>query len=100
MDIQTYTLIDGVARNADFPDTFEVPDTTGIKLGNYVKVGAEFEPIQGSPLSGERFWVRVTGIDGDRLCGVIVNDLVASEGHGLRADTIISFERRHVLGIE
>lgn len=73
------------------PDTFWVPsqeELSGIHQGSCVKVCA----------ASERFWVVVTGVDGDTITGTINNDLIQAE-HGLKCGDTISFKAESVYDI-
>ena len=74
------------------PTTFEAPDRAdlaAIKPGYYIKVCA-----------GERFWVKVTEVDttGDDLAfaGVVDNDLICTDSHGLSLGSVVRVSYRHV----
>lgn len=119
-----WTLIDAVAMNRDNPVSFSLPasrDMAGLKAGSMVKIGVNFTPDNGllnratpvgrlewsaligdeqaSKTSGERFWVLLTAVAGDRLIGTIDNDLAYTHRHGLSCGSEIQFERRHVLNV-
>ncbi len=62
--MRTLTLIDGVKRHANHPDTFEVPtlaEKEAVVPGNYVKLGWEETELEPGMPNGERMWVLVTG---------------------------------------
>lgn len=68
-----YTLIDGWERNAEHPDTFEIPtmaEAGRVTVGDYVKLGFEYE---GEEFAGERMWVEVTGIGNGGFEGTLAN---------------------------
>jgi hypothetical protein len=75
-----------------YPDTFAAPekdDLDKIKPGDSVKV-----------CSGrERFWVSVISIDGDKINGIIDNNLISIDEHGLSHKDVVCFEKRHVYQI-
>lgn len=90
-------LIDGVARNARNPRTFEVPDYDEIgrvHRGDSVKIGLEAPGV-----AGERFWVTVTDIQDRSFKGVVDNDLLHPYRWGVNYGDEIEFEDRHVLSI-
>jgi hypothetical protein len=94
-----YGLIDGEKRNAEHPDTFEIPsaeDRADLEVGTYAKIGVEGE--DGMP--GERFWVLVQENAGGRFKGEINNDLVYTDLHGLSGGDTIEFGPEHVLTLE
>lgn len=97
VEIDDVDLIDGVERNRKNPRTFSIPtlqERTGIEPGTYVKVGVE---KRGG--NGERFWVKVSGMRGEEYEGIIDNDLVYTEQHGLEYRDVILFGPEHVLGL-
>lgn len=97
-----YTLIDGVQRHQSSPQTFGIPSNLEkdvLRPGAFVKVGVEFNPPLGQ-INAERFWVLIIEKKDDKLIGVIDNDLVATERHGLALGQALSFETRHILSIE
>ncbi|WP_420588210.1 hypothetical protein [Bacterioplanoides sp.] len=76
----------------DHPDTFEAPtpeELAQVRKGSYVKVCAE----------PERFWVLVERVIDGKVQGVINNDLVFSDKHGLVCDQRISFELDNIYQI-
>ncbi len=68
------------------PSTFEAPSSAQLEqidVGYVVKVSNNYD----------RFWIRVTGVEGEKLTGKIENDLVGPVG---KFGDEIAFERRHV----
>lgn len=87
------SLIDGVARNRRNKN-FQIPsvqERETIPLGSYAKIGTE------GPEAGERFWVIVKEHDSEGYVGMINNDLVRTEKHGLACDELIRFGPDNVL---
>lgn len=83
------TFEDAQALALAHPSTFEAPSPevlAGLQVGHFVKVC----------VGRERFWVKLTALDGDRLTGHVDNDLVRTDQHGLRCGDVVQFERRHV----
>ncbi|WP_252179475.1 hypothetical protein [Endozoicomonas sp. 4G] len=69
----------------DHPETFKAPtpgELAQVRKGSFVKVCAE----------PERFWVLVEHVIDGMVQGVIDNDLIFTERHGLVCDQRISFE--------
>lgn len=67
------TLDNAVARNKEFPDTFEIPSDSEIakvKVGDYVKL--IFQSDEGT----ERMWVKVAVRNGTNFGGRLANDPV------------------------
>ncbi len=91
-------LIDGVARAAAHPTTFEVPSPRLIASmgeGDYFKIG-----LTTPEGMGERFWVKVSEVETDgegaRYTGTIDNDLTLFDDRP--CGSMISFRARHILG--
>lgn len=98
-------LINVEQMNFAHPVTFPVPmfeERAAVKPGDVVKVGVEFEPIEieGSKVSGERFWVRVTVKNLRGLVGEVNNTLYMTDQHGLGGGDKIRFQSFHILDIE
>lgn len=74
------------------PDTFELPDTKGVKAGDLVKVAGYKKGVT----AGERFWVKVTSVKGDRFTGVVDNDASAV---GYPYGKKISFSRSNIYDV-
>lgn len=92
-------LIDGVARAAQYPETFFVPppeEIAQLQPGDLIKVGLE------SPDgTGERFWLQVISITGTGQAAAIVGtiqNLLVNYSFGL--GDIIAVQPRHVLDID
>ena len=85
-------FVDGQQMNKENPTTFEVPsqeELSGLKEGVFVKVAT----------GGERFWVQIKNVDADEIVGIIDNDLVRTEEHGLSYSDVVTFQKRNVLSI-
>lgn len=77
-----------------YPDTFEAPtldDLRLIEVGDYVKICARDK---------ERFWVLVTGIEGEVVTGEVRNVLLSTDVHGLRLGDTVVFEKRNIYQVE
>lgn len=88
---KTITFVDAQEMGRKHPDTFEVPtneELDAIKKGDSVKICDEE--------AGERFWVTVDEIDGNKITGFVNNQLVSSDLH---YGDLISFETRHIYSI-
>ena len=75
-----------------YPDTFKVPTATELatlRKGLYVKICAE----------GERFWVKIERILDDKIEGVIDNDLVRTNSHGLKCYDRVRFTSSNIYQI-
>ena len=57
-----------------------------MKIGDFVKIRRE----------GERFWVQITEL-GPEITGIVDNDLVMTERHGLALGDAVSFPKNQVL---
>lgn len=85
-------LVDAAQMARLYPDTFHLPDLSGMVVGDVVKVCNGYE----------RFWVTLTELTGqlpgDVCRGVVANDLVHPCGYNV-GDEIL-FERRHIYQVE
>ena len=97
-------FIDGVQRNKQYPDSFDIPSDAlkeGIAIGSVVKIGIEIDPADGDGPGGERFWVKVmaTNHEGIRkvYLGEILNTLVVFDAG---PSDLIVFKGRHILAID
>jgi hypothetical protein len=85
---------DGVAMNAESPDTFEIPEQRHkdhILPGDIVKLGF------GSRDGGERMWVTITKVRGDRYWGTLDNDPVVIWGK--RYGSKLRFRGKHIIAL-
>lgn len=82
---------------SQFPGQIEAPSLemlNELRVGMCVKIGVgEFG--NGS----EAFWVELTDIGENSLSGVIVNQLVHTNTHGLSAGDVVNFDPACVFGI-
>lgn len=86
----TIALVDAEMMAAEHPLTFSRPtaaELDAIRAGHIVKVCD----------NKERFWVVVTAVDGDKVTGIIDNDLVFARSYGLK--TPITFHKRNIYSI-
>lgn len=98
-----YTLIDGAARAAAHPASFEaLPQDARVKLvvGAFAKcifepVGTENEP----PFNAERMWIKITEVRGDTFVGTLSNDPLLFNEDVLKAGDEIEFEFHHVISL-
>ena len=97
----SFTLIDGEQRNADNPDTFEIPeieDRLAVKKGDMVKLGFE---VEGEDLGGERMWVEVSLVhevlgEIDWFMGTIANDPIVIDR---KFGDPVHFEPKNIISI-
>lgn len=86
-------FINGEEMAREHPETFEIPtleERSSVKPGQFIKVGA----------NGERFWLRVASVMEDgSYCGIVDNDLVRSDEHGLYLGDDVIVGKEHVLDI-
>lgn len=90
-----WQYMDGVAMNAEWPDTFEIPEQRHkdhVRVGDVVKLG--FQPKADH---GERMWVKVTKVRGDRYWGKLQNCPVVI--WGLHADSKLRFRGKHIIAL-
>lgn len=75
-----------------YPDTFERPsdfELNNLKINDYVKVCN----------SEERFWVKITEFKDNNIIGVVSNDLVLTENHGLKCYDEVTFTKDNIYSI-
>lgn len=92
-----YELINGEEMAALHPATFEIPGWIyryGATVGDMVKIGVRADG------GGERFWVAITAIEDNRFVGVIRNDLINTDAHGLSYDDEVRFGPEHIIGVD
>ncbi|WP_435018410.1 hypothetical protein TA3x_000384 [Tundrisphaera sp. TA3] len=85
-------FVDAQQMHRDHPDTFHVPsdaELAQIAPGDSVKVCDGVE----------RFWIIVTKATEGGLTGMVDNDLVCTDEHGLSDGDTISFDRENVYDI-
>lgn len=95
--INRWRLGDGEQRHQEYPQSFWVPDAeekAWIEPGDLVKL--MFEQTWPGGI-GERMWVRVTKVGPRNLEGRLDNHPVVIPR--LEADSVIRFERRHVIDL-
>jgi len=86
-------FVDAQRMAKKHPGTFEVPTDERLKAlkpGDFVKVNAK---------PGERFWVKLDTVKGATLTGVIDNDLVYTDKHGLKMGDRVKFQRRNAYDV-
>lgn len=82
-------LVDARKMAKEHPRTFQLPSKKAVKSlgpGDFAKVSTH----------GERFWVRVTKRDGSKFQGIVDNDVVMTDDHGLRLGDKMAFEAKHL----
>jgi hypothetical protein len=102
--LPVYMLIDGVDRNKECPDTFEIPteaERQNAKVGEYVKLGFEHTVKSEDKPGAERMWVlikRVIQRKGaeTKYVGELNNDPFSFDGALVCGDTV-EFKARHIL---
>lgn len=85
-------LIDFQQLHSELPGTFPIPTEealNNINAGDLVRICVD----------NERFWVRVLGVDGDKVNGFIYSDMLHTVYHGLKANDPIEFEKKHIFRI-
>lgn len=96
----TYTLKDCIIEHQLNPATFDVPpihEIENLQPGCYAKLIFIPQNISASSAGGERMWVHLTEVNGDRFAGVLDNNPVLV--HELKRGDVIRFERRHIASI-
>lgn len=85
-------FIDAQRMAQEYPDSFQVPtfdELQAVAVGDNVKVCT----------GGERFWVKVTKVEGQVFAGTINSDLVCSHVHHLKFDDPVTVSAHHVYDI-
>ena len=91
----SYTLIDGVARNKEHPNTFKIPTDVmkaAVQPGDYVKIGFTEDNE-----SSERMWVMVTKRNGDEFEGTLDNDPAFLTS--IKWNDVVKFNARHIINL-
>lgn len=91
--------MDGPERRREAPYTFSLPHPDyidALEVGDHAKVGFEYDP-PGEKYGGERMWVLITEIDGDRYRGTLDNE---PEEPILAHGDKVEFERKHILDVD
>ncbi len=65
-------------------------------IGDSVKIKREFEQLPNG-CQAELFWVRVKLVEDDGYVGVVDNELVCTDQHGLRYGNHVDFTEDNVL---
>jgi TIR domain len=98
-DTEGWWLASGVARNQQYPRTFEIPSERArraIEAGDLAKLAFECRPDEDG-FSGERMWVLVTGVEGPYYVGRLNNVPIAIPR--LRRGRLITFLPEHIISI-
>lgn len=85
-------FIDAQEMHNENPESFEVPskeDLAKLKKYDLVKVCT----------GGERFWVMISSVDGEKITGRIQNNLVNTDQHGLHLKDEVTFEKRNIYSV-
>ncbi len=85
-------FIDAQKMAKENPDTFYAPSLTEL---NEIKEGSLLKVATG----GERFWVLVISVKGNKIIGKVDNDLICTDKHGLQCDDEVEFEKKNVYSI-
>lgn len=91
-----YTLISGIAINAQYPDTFHVPtdeQRRAVRIGDYVQL--MFSGHGGAAV--ERMWVTVTSVDYPHYRGTLENQPCEPDAFGLTHGDPVAFHARHIV---
>ena len=92
----SYSLIHGPTRRSEAPYTFELPHSEFIDAlgpGDHAKLGFEYDSPDGE-FGGERMWVLIDEVDGDRFSGTLDN-MPAEDV--LSCGDRVEFSRDHIL---
>ena len=94
----SYTLIHGPTRRTEAPYTFGLPHPALIDAlgpGDQAKLGFEYDP-PGEEFGGERMWVLIDKIDGDRFTGTLDNEPAEKI---LACGDPVKFSKEHILDV-
>lgn len=94
-----FTLLNGIELNTAHPNTFFIPsdeEKNELVPGDFVKIGVSFDSTS---INTERFWLRVKTISTDGVKGIVDNDLVFTEMHGLDYQDEMSIKFENILSI-
>lgn len=89
-----YSLVDGVERNTNHPDTFWIPseeEKNSLKVKDLAKLG-----FLSKKDGGERMWVEITERNGDSFKGVLRNNPVLLK---LNYDDEVVFESKNIIDV-
>lgn len=99
MTDSTYTLVDGVAKNREHPETFWIPSEKvkdAVRPGALVKLA--FEPIGDAAVGGERMWVLVMDrFDDDSFLGKLDNQPIFIDD--LEFGDIVEFSLENIIDV-
>jgi len=93
-----YSLMDGPELRKVAPYTFFLPHpdyVDALEVGDQAKLGFKYDP-PGEQYGGERMWVLIEEIDGDRYRGTLGNE---PEESFLSYGDKVEFERKHILDV-
>lgn len=95
--INKMNLVNGVERNAEYPETFYIPlmrEKEAIKAGDYAQLG--FICDEGSDCATERMWVLVTECRFPAFEGTLANEPIHIN---LKYGAMVDFDQENVIGI-
>ena len=85
-------FVDAQKMHKKYPKTFAIPakkELAKLKIGDLVKVAT----------SGERFWTKITKINGGKIFAKVDNQLINTDSHGLELFDLINFEKKNIHSI-
>ena len=97
-----YELTNAQKMAINHPTTFGAPDKKdlgNLMAGMHVKICANFKNDNDNWVEAERFWVKIERIIKDEIEGIIDNDLVFTDRHGLRCYDSIKFRPDNIYQI-
>jgi hypothetical protein len=98
MDRQGWWLTDAEESQRNYPYSFYKPSAAvlaQLTVGQQVKLIFEFDNPDPEGMSGERMWVTIGQIEGDRFKGVLDNE--PTELKALKFGDPVDFEARHII---
>lgn len=87
-----FNFVNAQEMHKKHPSTFEVPSEEEINnlfLGDYCKICA----------GREQFWVKIIEFDKNEIVGIVNNDLVFTDEHGLRCEDKVKFSPENIYDI-
>lgn len=88
-----HLLTDAQEMHKQHPETFEAPDLNELKKvkpGTHIKICVSDE---------ERFWVIVIRNFDNLFHGVVDNDLICSDVHGIHFNDVVEFSHKFVYSV-
>lgn len=99
-----FTLLDCIAQNKNYPDSYHIPDAAHIaqlKVGDFAKLDFQYSEKyptpQGVYINTERMWIEITQINGHQFSGKIY---VCPINPNLKLGQPVDFEAKHICNVD